>query len=155
FTSNMTGNTALVGARLGSASWSNAAYCAYLVGMFVIGATFSGLLSEAGRRRGIHSIYATVLGVEAIVLATFLLLAVSGSKHFLILAGMPAFAMGLQNATITQIAGAVVRTTHVTGVLTDLGIESVQFLFWFRDRTRGRIPERLRRAFFLSSRHPS
>jgi uncharacterized membrane protein YoaK (UPF0700 family) len=31
--------------------------------------------------------------------------------------------MGLQNATITSISGGVVRTTHLTGVLTDLGIE--------------------------------
>ncbi len=36
--------------------------------------------------------------------------------------------MGLQNATITKISGAVIRTTHLTGVTTDLGIETVQYL---------------------------
>ena len=45
--------------------------------------------------------------------------------------------MGLQNATITKISGAVVRTTHLTGVVTDLGLEGVQYLLWFYDRTRG------------------
>lgn len=71
------------------------------------------------------------------------------------MAALPCIAMGLQNATITQIGGSVVRTTHVTGVLTDLGLESVQFIFWFRDRTRGRFFQRLKRAFRLSPRHPS
>ncbi|GLQ56623.1 hypothetical protein GCM10010862_38820 [Devosia nitrariae] len=33
------------------------------------------------------------------------------------------FAMGLQNATITKISGARMRTTHVTGMLTDIGVE--------------------------------
>jgi uncharacterized membrane protein YoaK (UPF0700 family) len=155
FTSNMSGNTALVGARLAGGMWGNAKFCAFLVAMFAIGATFSGLLTETGRRRGIQSIYAMALGVEVIVLAAFVALAQWGSSHFLILAGLPAFAMGLQNATITQIAGSVVRTTHVTGVLTDFGIELVQLAYWFRDRTRGRLWHRLRRAFYLSARHTS
>ncbi|PWJ43897.1 YoaK family protein [Sediminitomix flava] len=34
------------------------------------------------------------------------------------------FAMGLQNALVTKISGAVVRTTHMTGLLTDLAIET-------------------------------
>ena len=36
---------------------------------------------------------------------------------------MAAFALGVQNATITRISGGVIRTTHVTGVTTDLGLE--------------------------------
>jgi uncharacterized membrane protein YoaK (UPF0700 family) len=31
--------------------------------------------------------------------------------------------MGLQNATVTRISDARVRTTHVTGMVTDIGIE--------------------------------
>ena len=38
-------------------------------------------------------------------------------------------AMGLQNSLVTRLSGAVVRTTHLTGVLTDLGIEGAR---WFR-----------------------
>ena len=33
------------------------------------------------------------------------------------------FLMGLQNATVTHISGARVRTTHVSGMVTDIGIE--------------------------------
>ncbi len=32
------------------------------------------------------------------------------------------FTMGLQNAIITKISDAVIRTTHLTGMVTDIGI---------------------------------
>jgi len=40
-------------------------------------------------------------------------------------------------------------------VLTDLGIESVQLLFWLRDKTSGPLLQRLRSAFSLSFKHTS
>lgn len=36
-------------------------------------------------------------------------------------------AMGLQNGLVTRLSGAVVRTTHLTGVVTDLGIEAARW----------------------------
>jgi len=33
------------------------------------------------------------------------------------------FAMGLQNAMLRHTSGTIIRTTHITGVLTDIGIE--------------------------------
>jgi hypothetical protein len=56
------------------------------------------------------------------------------------LTGVASMAMGLQNATITRISSGVVRTTHVTGVLTDLGLESMQFLLWVLDRRKDSPP---------------
>ena len=47
--------------------------------------------------------------------------------------------MGLQNSLVTRLSGAVVRTTHLTGVITDLGIESAR---WFR-YWRGSLSERV------------
>jgi uncharacterized membrane protein YoaK (UPF0700 family) len=40
------------------------------------------------------------------------------------------FLMGLQNATITSVSGARIRTTHLTGICTDIGIQLVRF--WHR-----------------------
>lgn len=40
------------------------------------------------------------------------------------------FAMGLQNALVTLISNTIVRTTHLTGLFTDLGIEVSQLLFY-------------------------
>ena len=130
------------------------------ISSFLIGAIMSGLLTVGGARAGIKSVYALALSVEVMLIGIFMFLrtsmnAIVPSAAFFGMVSVAAMSMGLQNATITQIAGAVVRTTHVTGVLTDLGLESVQFLFWFHDRTRGRFHDRLGRAFRLSRRHPS
>jgi uncharacterized membrane protein YoaK (UPF0700 family) len=40
------------------------------------------------------------------------------------------FAMGLQNSLVTRISNATVRTTHLTGLFTDLGIELSQLFFY-------------------------
>ena len=45
------------------------------------------------------------------------------------------FIMGLQNAVITKISKAEIRTTHVTGLVTDLGIELGK-LFYINRLTR-------------------
>ena len=42
-------------------------------------------------------------------------------------------AMGMQNSLVSRISGAVVRTTHLTGVVTDLGVESARWFRWWRD----------------------
>ncbi|MEP6766247.1 MAG: YoaK family protein, partial [Gemmatimonadaceae bacterium] len=44
------------------------------------------------------------------------------------------FMMGLQNALISKISRAEIRTTHVTGMLTDLGIECGRMVYWNRQR---------------------
>lgn len=38
--------------------------------------------------------------------------------------------MGLQNSLVTTISNSVVRTTHLTGLFTDLGIEISQLFFY-------------------------
>jgi uncharacterized membrane protein YoaK (UPF0700 family)/anti-anti-sigma regulatory factor len=72
-----------------------------------------------------------------------------------LMTGIAAFAMGLQNATITRISGAVVRTTHLTGVVTDLGLELVQLFHWWRDKLKADRAFRQRRLWFVSRRHPT
>jgi uncharacterized membrane protein YoaK (UPF0700 family) len=130
--------------------------------MFLLGAISSAMMTESARRCGFRSKYILPMAFEACLLS-FVMLFVQ--RHLQIghdkpaalypLLAMAAFAMGLQNATITQISGAVVRTTHVTGVITDLGLEGVQLLLWYRDMTRGRRWSRAGRVLKVSQRHPS
>lgn len=49
------------------------------------------------------------------------------------------FAMGLQNSLVTFISKAVVRTTHITGIVTDLGIETARLLFSLGRATMRRV----------------
>lgn len=45
-------------------------------------------------------------------------------------AALLCFLMGLQNAIITKISKAEIRTTHMTGLVTDMGIELGKLLYW-------------------------
>jgi uncharacterized membrane protein YoaK (UPF0700 family) len=42
--------------------------------------------------------------------------------------------MGLQNAMITKLSGAEIRTTHMTGIVTDIGIELGKLFYWNSSR---------------------
>jgi hypothetical protein len=53
------------------------------------------------------------------------------------------FVMGLQNAMVTKLSGGVVRTTHLTGTVTDLGIELGKLVYWNRVREAPRRPARV------------
>lgn len=135
-TSHMTGSVAGAAVEAVEGRWSTAGYLAALVAMFACGAFAAGVLTELGRLRRFQSIYVLPMLVEALLLAAFALLIdwhalgqLTAGDARLWLTFLPAFAMGLQNATITRISGGVVRTTHVTGVITDLGLDLARLVF--------------------------
>ena len=85
---------------------------------FLLGAIISGaLIDNTALKFGRH--YTLGLLIEAILLllACMALLSASPSGHYFASA-----ACGLQNALVTSFSGAIIRTTHITGVVTDLGI---------------------------------
>lgn len=85
---------------------------------FLIGALISGLLIKHTYFEQ-HQNYSIPLLLEAILLALamFALL-----DHWVIGYYFASMACGLQNAMVTTFSGAIVRTTHLTGIMTDLGI---------------------------------
>lgn len=135
-TSHVSGTTSGLGRDLAEGAWSLAAFAFFLLATFLLGAIFSGFCTELGRRRGWESIYVLPMAVQALLLALFALgvelhegKGIESGSGLYWMTGVAAMAMGLQNATITRISSGVVRTTHVTGVLTDLGLEIVQYLW--------------------------
>jgi uncharacterized membrane protein YoaK (UPF0700 family) len=161
-TSHVSGTTSDLGKGVASGQWGLAALSMFLLVTFLIGAAISGLTTEFGRRRGWESIYVLPMTVEALLLAAFAIMVEfhdlsrpeTGAGLY-VMTGLASMAMGLQNATITRISSGVVRTTHVTGVLTDLGLEVVQFLLWLKDSHRD-VPPGSPRALFRSARaHPT
>lgn len=136
YTSHMTGIVSGMAddLALGNVTLALAALGAWLA--FVGGAATTALLVNWGKRRRLRSRFALSLLVEA---ALLLLFGLSGTY----LASMPdllapvtilllCFIMGLQNAIITKISGASIRTTHVTGLSTDIGIELGKLLYYNR-----------------------
>jgi uncharacterized membrane protein YoaK (UPF0700 family) len=159
FASHITGASTWFAFNTASGLWSDAVLFAVIVGSFFGGAISSAFLTETARRHGARSKYTLPLTIEAMLLTAliFALRHADASQGVwrCFLLGLTAYAMGLQNATITKISGAVVRSTHLTGVLTDLGIESVQFGFWAWDLLRGRWWQRSGRILRISQRHPA
>jgi uncharacterized membrane protein YoaK (UPF0700 family) len=123
--SHLTGSSTLLSVELASNNHSAALHLFFIIVSFVIGAGASGYVVgneslKLGRR------YSIALFSESTLLfiAMFLLNHNSNIGHYFASA-----ACGLQNAMTSTYSGAVVRTTHVTGMFTDLGI-SVGL--WFR-----------------------
>lgn len=109
---------------------------------FLCGAASSAVMVNYARRRGLQSEYALPLLLEAALLLCFGLMGARLSR----IEGLfvPAtvmllcFIMGLQNAVISKISHAEIRTTHITGMVTDIGIELGKLVYWNRHRAPGR-----------------
>ena len=116
--SHLSGTATLVGTTLANASFTHALSLMLILVSFLGGAALSGLmLSGRSLKSGRH--YDSLLLLEALLLGlAMLLLYADYSLGYL----LGSAACGLQNALATTYSGAIVRTTHVTGIFTDLGI---------------------------------
>ena len=95
---------------------------------FTMGAVTTALVVNIARQKKLGSEYAPALMLEALLLLLFGLHVVDS---VLFSTAMLCFIMGLQNAVITKISKAVIRTTHITGLVTDIGIELGRYLYRF------------------------
>lgn len=164
YTSHMTGIVSEMADSLvlGASAIALASLGALLT--FLLGAMCSTMLVHYSRRHHMQSEYALPLLIEAALLLVFgvvgaQLNAVDGlfvSATVMLLS----FMMGLQNALVTKISQAEIRTTHVTGIVTDIGIELGRLLYWnaspsaemprvTANRTRLRVLSVLLLAFFV------
>ena len=121
FTSHVTGNVARVSASVARGDMKGAAQAGILVAVFLLGAVTASLLVETSFFRRTSSAYGAALLVQGGLLSTFV---VTDAASLL------SFAMGMQNSLVTRLSGSVVRTTHLTGVVTDLGIEIARWARW-------------------------
>lgn len=136
---HLTGTSTLLGAAIAQGQGGLALELAGAILAFLLGALLSGLIiRNTSLSLGRH--YNTVLALEAglLVLAVPLL-----ERHSLSGLYVAATACGLQNAMATTYSGAVIRTTHLSGMVTDLGLLLGQLL-------RGIVIERRRLAVCLT-----
>jgi uncharacterized membrane protein YoaK (UPF0700 family) len=115
---HLTGNTSLLGAALVSGDMRGALRLLAAIAAFVAGATLSGLVIQDSTLR-LGRRYGVVLSLEsALLLAAVPLF----QRHHIGGVLCAAVACGLQNAMATTYSGAIVRTSHLSGMFTDLGI---------------------------------
>jgi len=136
YTSHMTGIVSSMadGLALGDIKFALAGLGALI--SFTVGSAFSEILINWGRSHNLESEYAFPLMLEAGLLLAFGALGKSLNDHIGLFVSatvmLLCFIMGLQNAIITRISNAVIRTTHVTGIVTDIGIELGKMCYWNR-----------------------
>lgn len=110
--------------------WEGFIYFLYIF-FFLLGSFVSNLIVEIISKKSDRLIYIIPTIIESIIL---LLIALFGqfliSQNPNILVFSLLFAMGLQNSLVTTISNSTVRTTHLTGLFTDLGIELSQLFFY-------------------------
>jgi uncharacterized membrane protein YoaK (UPF0700 family) len=127
-TTNVTGHAALFAERIALQDWKAARVIALWMFLFLAGAFISGLIvSRIGRNQRFS--YAFPIMIEMAILLGVALMGYRYDHSLVareIFAGSLLFAMGMQNSLVSQVSGSVVRTTHLTGTFTDLGIELAQ-----------------------------
>jgi len=127
YTSHMTGVLSSVTDNLvlGQFALASVGFAALLA--FLCGAMTTAWMVNWGLRRKLQSAYGRPLLLEAGLLLIFGLFGAGINLWAGFFAPLTVlllcFIMGLQNAVITKISHAEIRTTHITGLITDLGIE--------------------------------
>jgi len=164
YTSHMTGIVSAMADNLALGGYALVAAGAGALIAFILGSACTAIMVNYARRHHLYSEYAIPLLLEAALLLCFGLLGAQMSiikGLFVSLTVMfLSFIMGLQNAVITKISRSEIRTTHLTGTVTDIGIELGKLLYWnidpsvekpkvLADRTRLKTLSLLVAFFFL------
>lgn len=116
--SHMTGNVSLFAIALLQGQVETMVYLGLIVVSYVIGSFFSGFILSNS-----HFSWGRRYGLPLSLVAFFILICWSLLPYFPRYALLWASAaMGIQNAMFSHYKGAIIRTTHLSGVLTDLGL---------------------------------
>lgn len=124
FPSHMTGNTSQLSSEVSSTDLSDILFFGAIILSFVTGAIVARIIVIWGIIHNVRLIFSQVLFVEGLLLAGVSLYEMyfhsfaTNQEIILFLCGL----MGIHNSTSTQLSGGRVRSTHITGTLTDAGI---------------------------------
>jgi uncharacterized membrane protein YoaK (UPF0700 family) len=146
FTSHVTGNVGRLANDLAYRHYDGAALVLPMIVAFFTGAFVASMAIESDFFGRTANAYGVALLAEAALLVLFTAISriltpyphVQDAEAPLLCA-----AMGMQNSLVTRLSGAVVRTTHLTGVVTDLGIEGARWFRWWRGTLSERIGMKL------------
>lgn len=161
-TSHVTGTATTLGRSAVELNGALVVQALLVMFSFLVGAMASGAAEQVAARMRWRSVYALPITVEFLLLAAFALglelhnhepPEAVASLYWITACG--AAAMGVQNATITRISGGVVRTTHVTGVLTDIGLDGMRWITSLASIARGGPSHGVLRSLWASLQLPA
>lgn len=142
FVSHVTGFATLFGIGLGSGDYSHALVLLLVPGCFLAGAMLSAVLVDLRLKLGKRPKYYLVFGVLFLMILAVEVAGFNGlfgkfgeplelTRDYLLLS-LLCMICGVQNATVSLVSKSVVRTTHLTGLTTDLGIGLVRVMNAYR-----------------------
>lgn len=124
FPSHMTGNTSQLSSEVSSTDLNDILFFGTIILSFVTGAIIARIIVIWGIIHNIRLVFCQILLMEGILLAGVSLYEIyfhsfSTNREIIVfLCGL----MGIHNSTSTQLSSGRVRSTHITGTLTDAGI---------------------------------
>lgn len=131
FTSNVTGHYAILAEEIAKGNWYQVAVVFTWIFLFYFGNFCSNLIIINFNKKNAYLAHATPILIEIVCL---LIVGIYGSYYYTeklqeteILIGLCLYAMGLQNGLTASISNFAVKTTHLTGATTDLGVLSAMF----------------------------
>ena len=126
FTSNVTGHYAILAQEISHGNWYQALVVFGWIALFFLGNFTSNLIVINFRKRNAYLAHSIPILIEILCL-----LAVGTYIQFYynetlleteLMVSTMLFAMGIQNGLTATISNSAVKTTHLTGLTTDLGI---------------------------------
>lgn len=151
-TTNVTGHFALFIFDLENFKFWKASIFLLFIIAFLFGSFASGFLIEKFKETKRLNVFVLPTLLEVfILLGVTLLYNITGITYPGVIACSLLFAMGLQNSFVTKISNAVVRTTHLTGLFTDLGIELSQLFFPHTHPNMDKIKATIKLRIFIIS----
>lgn len=132
-TTNITGHFAYFAEEIMKRDYAAAIPFFVFTVFFLFGAFTSNFLAELISRKHPNLSHVIPIALEMIILISVGIFGVQSSlssSEGKWIAFAMLFAMGIQNSLVTKISQSTVRTTHLTGLFTDLGIELSQLFFY-------------------------
>lgn len=136
FTTNVTGHVALLARKVSAQDVEEVVTVFAWLLMFFMGAFVSHFLVRTFERRSLYLAHGIPIFLEMIIL---LFVAVYGNHFFdgtdlerEVIIGAMMFAMGLQNSLVSTISGGLIKSSHLTGLFTDVGADVAE---WLHPRT--------------------
>jgi uncharacterized membrane protein YoaK (UPF0700 family) len=148
FVSHITGFAGHFAVAIYDHEYLMALYALSLPATFLFGSMYSGYFTEARRLRGHSPQYVLVMLTITLILLALGLAGTAGAlgvfgepfeslRDYILLVAL-SFACGAQNGLFTHYSGSVIRTTHLTGITTDLGIGLIRE-FFVKDVKEGKL----------------
>lgn len=137
FTSNITGHVANLAKNIVEQDFDEIMVFGIWLFMFLLGAFVSNFIVKSVQHTSYYRAHSIPIIIEIVVL---LFVAFYGNNFYRetksereVVIGALLFAMGLQNSLVSNITGGLVKSTHLTGLFTDLGSELAD---WMHPKTK-------------------